>query len=68
MAYHEGRSVPQDDKTAVKWLRLAAEQGDAGAQRVLGLLSEIATEGKEITGFPNTQLEFYFDITPGTTD
>ena len=27
--YHEGIGVPQDDKTAVKWNTLAAEQGDA---------------------------------------
>ena len=27
--YEIGQGVPQDDKTAVKWHRLAAEQGDA---------------------------------------
>ena len=27
--YRQGQGVPQDDKTAVKWYRLAAEQGDA---------------------------------------
>ena len=30
--YANGQGVPQDDKTAVKWYRLAAEQGDARAQ------------------------------------
>jgi hypothetical protein len=30
--------VPQDDKTAVKWYRLAAKQGHAGAQNNLGFL------------------------------
>ena len=27
--YHKEKGVPQDDKTAVKWYRLAAEQGHA---------------------------------------
>ena len=27
--YDNGRGVPQDDKTAVKWYTLSAEQGDA---------------------------------------
>ncbi len=30
--------VPQDYAEAVKWYRLAAEQGDAGAQFSLGLM------------------------------
>jgi len=30
--YDEGKGVPQNDKTAVKWYRLAAKQGDADAQ------------------------------------
>ena len=30
--YEKGQGVPQDDKTAVKWYRLAAEQGFARAQ------------------------------------
>jgi TPR repeat protein len=29
--YNEGKGVPQNDKTAVKWYRLAAEQGYASA-------------------------------------
>ena len=36
--YENGRGVPQDDKTAVKWYRLSAEQGDAGAQSNLGVM------------------------------
>jgi hypothetical protein len=36
--YQKGQGVPQDYKTAVKWYRLAAEQGDAGAQSNLGLM------------------------------
>jgi len=37
-AYADGDGVPQDDKTAVKWYTLAAEQGDAFAQTSLGLM------------------------------
>jgi len=33
--YSKGQGVPQDDKTAVKWYRIAAEQGDDGAQEKL---------------------------------
>ena len=36
--YNNGRGVPQDDKTAVKWWTLAAEQGDASAQNNLGVM------------------------------
>ena len=35
--YGKGQGVPQDDKEAVKWYRLAAEQGDAKAQNNLGV-------------------------------
>ena len=34
--YRTGQGVPQDYETAVKWYRLAAEQGDAIAQLNLG--------------------------------
>ena len=34
--YSNGKGVTQDDKTAVKWYTLAAEQGDARAQFKLG--------------------------------
>ena len=33
--YDNGQGVPQDYKTAVKWYRLAAEQGHAAAQNNL---------------------------------
>jgi TPR repeat protein len=36
--YAYGEGVIEDDKEAVKWYRLAAEQGDAGAQNNLGLM------------------------------
>ena len=35
--YATGQSVPQDDAEAVKWYRLAAEQGTADAQYNLGV-------------------------------
>ena len=34
--YENGKGASQDDKTAVKWYRLAAEQGDAFGQNALG--------------------------------
>jgi hypothetical protein len=34
--YDNGEGVLEDDKEAVKWLRKAAEQGDADAQNNLG--------------------------------
>ena len=34
--YANGQGVPQDYKAAVRWYRLAAEQGHAGAQVNLG--------------------------------
>jgi TPR repeat protein len=30
--YSDGQGVPQNDAEAVRWYRLAAEQGHAGAQ------------------------------------
>jgi len=35
--YANGVGVPEDDAEAVRWYRLAAEQGNAGAQSSLGL-------------------------------
>ena len=35
-SYDIGRGVPQDDAEAVRWYRLAADQGHAGAQYELG--------------------------------
>ena len=37
-AYHEGSGVEQSDAEAVKWYRLAADQGDAYAQNNLGVM------------------------------
>jgi len=36
MMYSSGEGVTQDDKEAMRWLRLAVEQGDARAQHALG--------------------------------
>ena len=36
VVYENGLGVPQDDANAVKWFRLAAEQGEAGAQCTAG--------------------------------
>jgi TPR repeat protein len=36
--YRNGDGVPQNDKIALKWYRLAAEQENAGAQDNLGLM------------------------------
>lgn len=38
--YANGQGVPQDYTEAVKWFRLAAEQGDTFAQFILGLMYE----------------------------
>ena len=36
--YADGEGVPEDDEEAVWWYRLAAEQGYASAQTILGLM------------------------------
>ena len=36
--YRNGQGIPEDDKTAVKWYKLAAEQGIASAQCNLGVM------------------------------
>ncbi len=36
--YDNGQGVPQDYAEAVKWYRMAAEQGDAKAQSNLGFM------------------------------
>ena len=38
LMYYKGQGVPRDDKTAMKWYRLAAEQGLADAQYNLGTM------------------------------
>ena len=36
--YEYGNGVPEDDEEAVRWYRLAAEQGHASAQYNLGVM------------------------------
>ena len=38
--YDDGEGVPQDDAEAVRWYRLAADQGYAPAQANLGVMYE----------------------------
>ena len=38
MMYDEGTGVPEDDREAVRWFRLAAEQGNVEAQVGLALM------------------------------
>ena len=42
--YHQGEGVPQNHKTAVKWYRLAVEQGEADAQHFVKCLEEKIAE------------------------
>ena len=35
LMYDEGQGVPKDHKTAMKWYKLAADQGHEGAQHTL---------------------------------
>jgi TPR repeat protein len=41
--YRQGLGVPRDDKTAIKWHRRAAEQGNADAQNNLARLYYLGT-------------------------
>jgi len=40
VTYDKGQGVPQDYREALKWYRLAAEQGNAAAQNNLGTMYE----------------------------
>jgi TPR repeat protein len=51
--YDEGDGVPENDVEAVRWFRLAAEQGNALAQYNLGLMY---ANGR---GVPQTNLRAY---------
>ena len=41
VSYDRGEGVPQEDKTAVKWLRPAAEGGDSSAKDALKKLKTV---------------------------
>ena len=52
----QGHGVPQDDKTAVKWYKLAAEQGHALAQYNLGWVYDT---GKGVPQDYKTAVKWY---------
>ena len=56
--YGNGEGVPEDDVEAVRWYRLAAEQGHASAELNLGLSYEYGT------GVPQDYVQAYmwYDI------
>ena len=51
--YDNGEGVAENDAEAVKWYRLAAEQGDAAAQSNLGLMYD---NGE---GVPESKVDAY---------
>ena len=50
--YAEGEGVPQDHEEAVRWYRLAAEQGFANAQFNLGAMTSIDWLGWAVKNSP----------------
>jgi hypothetical protein len=54
--YDKGRGVTQDDKTAVKWWTLAADQGNAIAQSGLGVMYD---KGRGVTQDDKTAVKWY---------
>ena len=51
--FDNGKSVPQDDEEAAKWLQKAAEKGDAKAQDKLGVMYRFGW------GVPKDEVEAY---------
>lgn len=45
--YYEGQGVPQDQTEAVRWFRLASEQGHNEAERMLSDLTSLSTSESE---------------------
>ena len=56
LTYRLREGVPQNDKTAVKWFRLAAKPGDTVAQTLLGLMYEA---GKGVPQSDETAMKWY---------
>ena len=54
--YQQGQGVNQDDKQAVKWLRLAAKQGFAKAQYNLGVMYQ---QGQGVSQDYKTAVKWY---------
>jgi TPR repeat protein len=54
LMYSQGQGVPQDDKEAVRWCRLAADQGYAAAQSNLGVMYSLTISfAKANDGLPD---------------
>ena len=62
--YHYGYGVPQDYAEAVKWFRLAAEQGYTDAQFFLGLVYQ---DGKGVLQ-DNVMAHMWYNITSANGD
>ena len=56
LMYLNGWGVPQDDKEAVYWYKLAAEQGDAKAQYNLGVMYDV---GERVTQDDKEAVRWY---------
>ena len=54
--YENGTGVPKDAKSAIKWYKLAAKQGDANAPHNLGVMYRT---GNGIPRNPQTALKWY---------
>jgi TPR repeat protein len=54
--YSLGDGVPEDDKEAVKWYRLAAAEGHARAQFLLGSMYD---DGEGLPEDPKEAVKFY---------
>jgi TPR repeat protein len=55
--YQNGQGVPQDNKTAVKWYRLAAKQGDAeGSQTGRAIHPHVSNSKFFLIGIPLTDI------------
>ena len=54
--YDNGEGVPENDKTAVKWLTKAAEQGYVDAQYNLGLMYD---NGEGVPENDKTAVKWY---------
>ena len=46
--YDNGKGVAQDSKEAVKWYRLAADQGNASAQYSLALMLDVKIDSRTL--------------------
>ena len=61
--YENGKGVPQDDKEALKWFRLAAEQENAVARKIIKRL-ELEPKPKAKVFSQSTPPQISFKINP----